>query len=927
MPRHPASRHGRSARLLVALRWPIVAGWLAAVVLAVAFLPNLGEGAAPVDDIIPADSAALAAQGRSVELFGVPAGSDVAVVQRRASGLTAADGRAHARVAGAANAAAADDADALLRGVLPVVNQPLPRVRWNEERTTAVGFLFLGPEANLQERRAAGREYARELRAEPGSTIGVTGAAPARLAQFEHIEDVLPWVTAATIAVIVLMSALYFRALGAPLVTLVSAGIAYVVAVRGAAWLSEQADVSMPREIEPLLVVLLLGLATDYGVFFMAEARRRMLAGATRLDAARGAVGRIGPTVVTAGLIVAACSAALLAGELDFFRVFGPGLAFCALVAMIVSVTLVPALLGIFGSRLFGRRVRAAEGTGAGRPEEDLAPGPPPAPADPRRERWRRRMAGTLGAMRAARREARGGGRAATTAHLLPRLLAMRPVALLLVLVVGGALAWSALHVRDVRLGVDPVSALPADEAVHRAGDAAADGFAGGILGPTDVVVEAPGIAGRTAELERLRAAIAEDADVAAAVGPATGRAFSALTGADDPMVSEDRGAARVIVVFRHRATGADGLDDLRELRDAMPRLLGAAGLPTSTRVTFAGESALGAEQVDAVQRDLGRIAVAIAVVTVLLLALFLRALVAPVLLFAAGALGFLAALGLTALVVREVAGDDELTYYVPLVGGVLLVALGSDYNVLVAGRVRAESARRRAREAIAVAVPQASRAITVAGIILASTFALLALVPIRPFRELALLLSAGVLIDALVVRPVLIPGLLSLAGDGAWWPARGRQEQPLEAVLGRVQDRTGLPREQARGAATATLATLGERIGDTQADELAAHLPPSLAGALDEAEGCEPFDADAFVARVARRRGVEPAVARGEAHAVLRSLVELLPATEIDYVRAALSEDYRPLLDEDEAVEDDGVVGPLSSDAPAASASPGPGT
>lgn len=888
--------------MIVALRWPIVLGWVAAVVLAVVFLPNLGQGAAPVDDIIPADSGALAAQAHAVALFGVPAGSDVAVVQRRVRGLTSADVRTHARLAGETNAAAAKGA-ASVRGVLPIVNQPLPGARWNEKRTSVVDFLLLGPDANLQERDAAAKGYAQALRLAPGSTLGVTGAASARLAQFGHIEDVLPTVTIATIAVILLMSALYFRSLGAPLVTLATAGIAYVIAVRGAAWLSERAGVNVPREIEPLLVVLLLGLATDYCVFFMAEARRRMLAGATRLDAARGATARIGPTVLTAGLVVAACSAALLAGHLEFFRVFGPGLAFCALVVMLVSVTLVPALLAILGPRMFGRRVRQAEGSGVDRPVGSVALSPPGAPPSPRRERWRRRMAGTLGAVRAARREAGGGGRVATTARLLPRLLAARPVALLLVVLVGAALGWAALQARDVRLGVDPVAALPADDPVHATGAAAQRGFAGGILGPTDVALEAPGIAQRTAQLEQLRGAIAQDPSVAATIGPAAGRTLAALTGARDPMVSTNGNAARIVVVFRDRATGADGLDDLRALRDAMPARLRAAGLPATTKVTYAGESALGAEQVDAVKSDLVRIAVAIAVVTVVLLAIFLRALVAPLLLLAAGALGFLAALGLTSVIVREVTGDDELTYYVPLVGGVLLVALGSDYNVLVAGRIRAESARRRAREAVAVAVPQASRAITVAGFTLAATFALLALVPIRPFRELALLLCIGVLVDALVVRPVLVPGLLSLAGDGAWWPSTGRREQPLEAVLGRVAQRTGLSHEDSRAAACATLATLGERIGDTQADELAAHLPPSLAETLDAPEGCEPFDAAAFVDRVAERRGVDREEARAEVHAVLLTLAELLPPTEIDYVRASLSDDYRPLLDGDGAL------------------------
>jgi RND superfamily putative drug exporter len=904
------SKSGLYTRALIAARWPVVLGWIAAAVAAWAFLPVLGAGSAPVDDIVPADASAVATQIRAAELFGVPSSSDVMVVQRRAAGLTSDDVSAHARAAGAAAKVGGTE----LRGALPLVNQSIPGVRWRETRTTALDMLFVDPSVSLQGRTDIARSYASALRLAPGSSVGITGAGPARLAQFEQIEDVLPWVTAATIAVILLMTTLYFRSPGAPLVTLASAGIAYVVAVRGAAWLSERAGVDVPREIEPVLVVLLLGLTTDYCVFFMADARRRMLAGATRLDAARGAVGRIGPTVLTAGTIVAACSAALLAGRLDFFRVFGPGLAFCALVVTIVALTLVPAVLAIAGPRLFGRRVREAEGTARGRTVEDLPTGGSIAMESVRRSRWRRRMAGTLGAVRAARREAGEageGGRVATGARLAPRVLAARPVALVLAVACIAGLLWAAAQAREIQLGVDTVRALPADDPVHRAGADAERGFAGGILAPTEIVLEAPGIGADDAALERLRASITRSRGVVGAVGAQAGDAIASVTGAPDPMTSRDRNAARIVVVVGHDATSARGLADFRRLRDAMPRLVRDAGLPAGTRVAYGGEAPLGAETVDAVKDDLVRVGIAIAIVTFALLVLFLRALVAPLLLLAAGALGYLASLGLTSLVVREVSGDDELTFFVPLVGGVLLVALGSDYNVLVAGRVRAESARRRAREAIAVAVPQASRAITVAGMTLAGTFALLALVPIRPFRELALLLALGVLVDALVVRSVLIPSLLSLAGDGAWWPSRGRREQPLEAVLGRVCERTGLPRAAALDATAATLRTLGERIGDAQATELAVHLPPSLGEALEDPEGCEPFDAEAFVQRVAVRREVDAPRAREEASAVLHTLRDLLPETEMDYVRAALSEDYRSLVDGTGAQAGDGLVAP----------------
>jgi len=93
----------------------------------------------------------------------------------------------------------------------------------------------------------------------------------------------------------------------------------------------------------------------------------------------------------------------------------------------------------------------------------------------------------------------------------------------------------------------------------------------------------------------------------------------------------------------------------------------------------------------------------------------------------------------------------------------VLLVALGSDYNIFGVGPAWREARGRPLREALAITLPQSSRAIRTAAFTLAVSFGLLALVPLRPFRELAFALAAGVLIDAFIVRSLLAPSLLTV--------------------------------------------------------------------------------------------------------------------------------------------------------------------
>ena len=295
-------------------------------------------------------------------------------------------------------------------------------------------------------------------------------------------------------------------------------------------------------------------------------------------------------------------------------------------------------------------------------------------------------------------------------------------------------------------------------------------------------------------------------------------------------MVSRDGGGARLAIVFDSDPLGAPAIDHLRGLRDRMPELLRSAGL-SGARVVYGGQTALADDTVSRVLADLARVAVVAILVNLLLLALFMRALVAPLYLVASSILGLLATLGLSTLFFQGVLGQDDITYYVPFAAAVLLVALGSDYNVFVAGRIWDEARRMRLREAIAVAAPQAARAVTVAGLALAASFALLAIVPLRSFREFAFVMAVGVLIDTFVVRTLLVPALTSLFGERAWWPGRRVHRLSTREFLDLVGGRTGLPRSAAQRATDAALVTLSERITPRETNVLAAQLPRDLRG------------------------------------------------------------------------------------------------
>jgi RND superfamily putative drug exporter len=351
-------------------------------------------------------------------------------------------------------------------------------------------------------------------------------------------------------------------------------------------------------------------------------------------------------------------------------------------------------------------------------------------------------------------------------------------MALLIVAACSAGLLAAAWGVHGLRLGSPLVGELPASSTTARAAVAASEGFAPGILSPTEILVVGPGVTRQTAALARLQHELTVQPGVAELGGPAS---FSGTAGSLDPMLAASGGAARFVLVTKTDPLDATAISGVRALQAHLPALARSAGL-TGVRFEVAGETALTGDAINSIYTDLGRVALAIMAVTLILLALFLRSLLAPVYLLAASILAVFATLGLTAWISQDLLGYGSLVYFVPFAAGVLLVSLGSDYNVFVVGRIWEQARRRPVPDAVAIATPQASRAITTAGVALAASFAMLAVIPLEQFREIALAMALGVIIDAIAVRSLLVPALVALFGRAGMWPGN-RRERPPAAV------------------------------------------------------------------------------------------------------------------------------------------------
>jgi putative drug exporter of the RND superfamily len=311
-------------------------------------------------------------------------------------------------------------------------------------------------------------------------------------------------------------------------------------------------------------------------------------------------------------------------------------------------------------------------------------------------------------------------------------------------------------------------------------------------LSPTEILVIGPGVTRQTAALARLQQELAAQPGVAELAGPASFTDVSAAPASLNPMLSASGGAARFVLVEKTDPLDATAISRVRALQGRLPALGRSARL-SGVRFEVAGQTALLADSIGSVFGDLGRVALVIMAVTLILLTLFLRSLLAPVYLLAASVLAVFATLGLALLICRIVLGSGTMVYFVPFAAGVLLVSLGSDYNVFVVGRIWEEARRRPVPDAIAVAAPGASRAITTAGVALAASFAMLAVIPLEQFRQLAITMAAGVILDAIAVRSLLVPAQVALFGRLGMWPGnRLAPRPPVEPPVSTAAGRTG---------------------------------------------------------------------------------------------------------------------------------------
>lgn len=738
--------------LAVRFRILVVIVWLFGAVVLVHFLPTLSSVTkANNTAFLPANTPSMKAAKLAAPLDGSSKVSPVTLVATSKAALDATDQAALAKIVTAARKVPT------VIAAKEIAVAPDARAAQIRVISTATPYQQGADKALISNLESA----VSSVRAPPGLHVYLAGQIADQVAGQKSSSHAGGSVEKFSILFILILLFVVFRAVLAPFVTLIPAGLALLVAEP---LIAESTKIGVPVSsiTQFMLIVLMLGAGTDYGLFLVFRVRENLRSGLEPKEAVVAAVTRVGESITFSAFTVIGALLSLLLASFGIYKSLGAPLAIGIAVMLASGLTLLPALLAIFGRAVFW--------------PSNVAPG-----------------------------EARIG----LWGRIAGRIVSKPATTLAIGVVIFGSLALVSLANKPAGFG--NALAAPAGSNAAKGTAALASNFPRAASNPTNVVL-------RYRSPAWVDPAEVEDAEVLASHNPA----FRSVLGPFDP--NGTRLTTAELTALHSSLGDPEKLPPVEPASLPIPRAIYNAYRATGQFISPGGHtiqlettlragdpsSTAALQAVPAIRADVARIAkdtgatasgVAgeapgaydvssvsssdllhilpiVVVIIAVLLALVLRSLVAPLYLVASVALSYAAALGLSVAVFMGIFGASGLTFILPFLLFVFLLALGEDYNILVMTRIREEARKLPLGEAVSHALNQTGTTVTSAGTILAGTFVVLGLAAGgaaggSEIRDIGFGLAFGILMDTFFVRTLLVPSTVALLGRFNWWPSK----------------------------------------------------------------------------------------------------------------------------------------------------------
>ncbi|WP_413302379.1 MMPL family transporter [Bacillus sp. 1P10SD] len=524
-----------------------------------------------------------------------------------------------------------------------------------------------------------------------------------------------------TVAIVLVLLLVIYRSPILAFIPLLGVGIAYGVISPILGGIGKAGWVVFDSQALSIMTVLLFGAGTDYCLFLISRFRSylevekdKRVAMIRSLKGSSGAIAMSGLTVVFSLLV-------LLLSKYGAIHRFAIPFSISILIMMIASLTLIPALLSIFGRVSF-------------------------FPLIPRTTEMQEERARKKGKSIPVKRKKEGFGlKLGDFIIKRPKLLMTATILFLCVF---------ALFSTKIQYTYDTLSSFPKDMPSREGFDLIAEHFNPGELAPVQVILQTDG----------------KESSVKTGV-----EKLPYVVHVSDPnQGAKDQNIVSYNVELDVNPYSNEAMDYIPDLRKKIESIMKHDGIADSSKkVWIGGQTAVQFDTRQTTTDDAFVIIPIVIGIIALLLLVYLRSITSMLYLIGTVLLSYFSALGLGWVVLHYLFDVDAIQGFIPLYSFVFIVALGEDYNIFMISSIWKKSKEMPLLQAIKEGVAESGAVITSAGLILAGTFAILTTLPIQVLVHFGTITAIGVLLDTFIVRPLLVPALTVQLGKWAFWPSK----------------------------------------------------------------------------------------------------------------------------------------------------------
>ncbi|MFD1706864.1 MMPL family transporter [Siminovitchia sediminis] len=514
-----------------------------------------------------------------------------------------------------------------------------------------------------------------------------------------------------TVGLILVLLLIIYRSPLLTFIPLIGAAMVYVVVDKVIGLAAEGGLFGIDSQAVSIMTILLFAVVTDYSLLIFSRYREELRTHELKHRAMRETMRHVKEPIFFSGSTIVLGVATLFFTLYEPYRNFAPAFAIAAGLMLVAGLTLLPALFALFGRKAFW-------------------------PSIPK-----------FGDEKADKTSIWG--------KLAERVIKRPAVFFISIALLMALASWNMTNLKE---SYDLLESFPDDLSSQIGYEQLKEDFSEGSLAPGTLLF----VSEQELNMQNLQTVIDELESM---------EGVDQVTAQGIPL-SEDNKSARFTLVLEGNPYEHEAMDIVQSIREKSDLILQKADLP-GTDLLISGETAKNADLREINMRDTIVVIVLMVILISIMLGLQTRSILAPIYMMGTILLSYTATIGLSLFLFELFLGLESISYRIPLYSFVFLVALGVDYSIMLIARIREELKTMPFQEAVKRGVDRTGGVISSAGLILAATFLVLATMPFYELKLFGFIMALGILIDTFIVRPLVIPAILTLLGKYSFWPKR----------------------------------------------------------------------------------------------------------------------------------------------------------